>query len=96
MAEEELAAAVHAELAPLLGLSAPPTETVVHRWPYSFPQYNAGHLSQVARLEEAAVRLPGVVLAGAAYRGLGIPACIAQGQEAAAKVTAHLGRIVPG
>jgi oxygen-dependent protoporphyrinogen oxidase len=96
MTDEELGAAVHAELAPLLGLSAPPTRTIVRRWPHSFPQYRVGHLSAVARLEEAAGRLPGVVLAGAAYRGLGIPACIAQGQEAAAKITAHLGVVVPG
>jgi oxygen-dependent protoporphyrinogen oxidase len=96
MADEELVAAVHAELAPLLGLSAPPSETIVRRWPHSFPQYRVGHLSAVAQLEEAVGRLPGVVLAGAAYRGLGIPACIAQGQEAAARVTAHLGVVVPG
>jgi oxygen-dependent protoporphyrinogen oxidase len=96
MTDEELTAAVHAELAPLLGLSAPPTETIVRRWPHSFPQYRVGHLSAVARIEEAAGRLPGVVLAGAAYRGLGIPACIAQGQAAAAKVTADLGVVVPG
>lgn len=96
MADEELAAAVHAELSPVLGLSAPPTETVVHRWPNSFPQYKVGHLLKVARLEETPGRLPGLVLAGAAYRGLGIPACVAQGQEAAAKVTAHLGAVVAG
>ncbi|MBO0713279.1 MAG: protoporphyrinogen oxidase, partial [Acidimicrobiales bacterium] len=88
MTDDELTAAVHAELAPLLGLSAPPTETVVHRWPRSFPQYRAGHLQTLARLEERAGRLPGLVLAGAAYRGLGIPACLAQGQEAAGVVTA--------
>ena len=89
-------ATVEAELAPLLGLSAPPTETVVHRWPRSFPQYRAGHLQTLARLEEATGRLPGVVLAGAAYRGLGIPACVGQGQEAAAAITARLGAVVPG
>lgn len=96
MTDDELVAAVQAELAPVLGLSGPPTETVVHRWPRSFPQYRAGHLQTLARLEEAAGRLPRLVLAGAAYRGLGIPACVAQGQHAAAAVTARLGAVVPG
>jgi protoporphyrinogen/coproporphyrinogen III oxidase len=96
MADEQLVTAVQAELAPVLGLSAPPSEAIVNRWPHSFPQYNAGHLQKVARIEAAADRLPGVALAGAAYRGLGIPACIGQGQEAAAKVAADLGAVVPG
>lgn len=96
MTDDALVGAVHEELAPVLGLSAPPSEARVHRWPASFPQYLIGHLSTVSRIEEAVTRLPGVALAGAAYRGLGIPACIAQGQEAARKVTAGLGALVAG
>jgi oxygen-dependent protoporphyrinogen oxidase len=56
----------------------------VHRWPRSFPQYEPGHLDRVDDIERAlAAAAPHVVLAGAALRGLGVPACIRQGRDAA-------------
>lgn len=80
-------------LSPLRGLSDPDAVTAwrVSRWPQSLPQYRPGHGQLVDRIEaELARELPGVFVTGAAYRGLGIPACIRQGNEAAAKATAHL------
>ena len=35
---------------------------------------------------------PGLAVAGAAYDGVGIPACVATAKSAAAQVTAYLGR----
>ena len=67
-----------------MGLRRTPLETRVSRWPASLPQYPPGHLERVEQVEAAlAERLPGVQLAGAAYRGLGVPACIASGRAAA-------------
>ncbi|WP_419933138.1 protoporphyrinogen oxidase [Candidatus Poriferisodalis sp.] len=80
-------------LAPLRGLREPGAVGAwrVSRWPQSLPQYRPGHGHLVERIEEAlAQEMPGVFVTGAAYRGLGVPACIRQGNEAAAKVTAHL------
>ena len=56
------------------------------RWPEAFPQYAVGHLGRVAGIEAAAARLPALALAGAAYRGVGIPACIASGRRAAGRL----------
>jgi protoporphyrinogen/coproporphyrinogen III oxidase len=79
-----LAARLHDELARALALRRPPVASRVDRWPASFPQYAPGHLARVDRIEAA---LPaGVVVAGAAYRGVGIAACIRQGEAAAARV----------
>lgn len=94
--DAELLSTVLAELSSLPTLrglreSGAVTEWRVSRWPSSLPQYRPGHGQLVDRIEEALAReLPGVFVTGAAYRGLGIPACIRQGNEAAAKVTAHL------
>jgi oxygen-dependent protoporphyrinogen oxidase len=56
----------------------------VTRWVESFPQYRPGHEVNVAQLDSQLLRdAPGVVLAGASYRGIGIPACIADGRRAA-------------
>jgi oxygen-dependent protoporphyrinogen oxidase len=93
----ELRDTVLAELSslpPLRGLSDPSAvaEWRVSRWPQSLPQYRPGHGHLVDRIDEALAReMPGVFVTGAAYRGLGIPACIRQGNEAAAAVVQHLG-----
>lgn len=86
MDDGELASALRAELAEAMGLQEPPTETHVTRWLQAFPQYAVGHLDRVASLEAAVAAVPGLAVAGAAYRGVGIPACINSGRQAAARV----------
>ena len=87
--DDVLARRLHAELAEALGLAAEPRVARVTRWPQAFPQYRPGHLDRVARVEAALARdLPGVTVAGAAHRGVGIAACIAQGRAAARRVGA--------
>jgi oxygen-dependent protoporphyrinogen oxidase len=46
-------------------------------------QYHLGHMQRVARIEALVSRLPGLVLAGNAYHGVGVPDCIRSGNEAA-------------
>ena len=63
-----------------LGLTAAPTAVRISRWPQSFPQYAPGHLDRMDELDRSlALDAPGVGVAGAAVRGLGLPACIRQG-----------------
>ena len=81
-----LAAQVTDELNELLGGTAEPAATLVARWPASFPQYHVNHLVRVEGIESAVRALGGVAVAGAAYRGVGIPACIASGRAAARRV----------
>ena len=75
------------ELGLLLGVEGEPVETVVTRFPRAFPQYRVHHLLRTAGVEAAAGRLGGLAVAGAAYRGVGIPACVASGRAAARAVT---------
>ncbi|MHB1973364.1 MAG: protoporphyrinogen oxidase [Acidimicrobiales bacterium] len=81
-----LVAAVRAELSAILGVTAEPLATVVRRWPSSLPQYVSGHVARVRRIEERAGGLGTVAFAGAAYGGIGIPACIESGERAAASI----------
>jgi oxygen-dependent protoporphyrinogen oxidase len=71
------------ELGALLGVTGQPAEAVVTRFPSAFPQYRVHHLLRTAGIEAALGRLGGLAAAGAAYRGVGIPACIAGGRDAA-------------
>jgi oxygen-dependent protoporphyrinogen oxidase len=83
MDDAALVAAVTGELATLLGLTATPTDSMVTRWVDALPQYRVHHLLRVATVESALQRLGTIGVAGALYRGVGIPACIAGGRKAA-------------
>jgi oxygen-dependent protoporphyrinogen oxidase len=81
-----LVARVTDELAVLLGTDLEPSASLVTRWPEALPQYRVHHLLRVAAVEAAARRIGRLAVAGAAYRGVGIPACIAGGRQAAREV----------
>jgi oxygen-dependent protoporphyrinogen oxidase len=91
LADDELVDQLHRELSAIIGVRRPPVTSLVSRWPDGFPQYQPGHQRRVDRIEAGlAAALPGVVVAGAAYRGLGIAACVRQAEEAATATSARL------
>ena len=71
------------ELGALLGVGGQPLESTIVRWPAALPQYRVHHLLRTAGIDAAVARLGNLAVAGAAYRGVGIPACIASGRAAA-------------
>ncbi len=75
------------ELGLLIGHTEDPLESMVTRWPGALPQYRVHHPMRTAGIEAAVARLGGIAVAGAAYRGVGIPACIASGRAAARAVS---------
>jgi oxygen-dependent protoporphyrinogen oxidase len=89
--DEEIVATAVDELREPLQLRSDPVATRVTRWPQAFPQYRPGHLERVKAIDETMARdAAGIVVAGAAYRGVGIPACIRQGGEAARAALGYL------
>lgn len=71
-----------AEIQMLTGSHEWPTSTRITRWTEAFPQYRPGHPQLVDGIfEDLDAIAPTVRLAGAAYRGLGIPACIDSGRS---------------
>lgn len=91
-APERILEAVRAELADILGVTAPPRLARVYRWVRGWPQHTVGHLERMAAAEAAlAARLPGVTLAGGSYRGHGIGLCIQSGWDAAERALAAAG-----
>ncbi|HEY7272657.1 MAG TPA: protoporphyrinogen oxidase, partial [Actinoplanes sp.] len=82
--DTDLAVQAHAELRELLGAPLPaPEASWVQRWGGALPQYAPGHLDRIAAARAALADRPGIALAGAAYDGVGIPACVASGETAA-------------
>jgi oxygen-dependent protoporphyrinogen oxidase len=93
--DDELVASVVGELSGLAGLRERPVEARVTRWEGAFPQYEVGHLLRVGQVEQSLAALRTVAVAGAALRGVGIPACIGSGRSAARQVLAGLGSGAP-
>lgn len=88
LSDQELVDTARAELRSIMGLQAVPVFYNVARWPNSMAQYTVGHEQRVSRIDELVKTLPGLYLAGNAYRGIGIPDCVRMGQEAATKISA--------
>lgn len=80
--DADLVAVSRYDLKEATGLDAEPVETRVTRWDDGLPQYPVGHHARVARVREHVAKLSGLAVCGAAYDGVGIPACIASAYAA--------------
>jgi oxygen-dependent protoporphyrinogen oxidase len=88
--DQELLQLVCDELRRTLGITTPPILYRIFRWPKAMPQYTLGHLDRLAVIEQRLAAHPGLFVAGNAYRGIGIPDCIASGEAAADKARVFL------
>jgi oxygen-dependent protoporphyrinogen oxidase len=86
----ELAGVLAAELSEATGVLRRPLATSVVRWGGGLPQYAPGHLDRVAAVRAVLPR--GLAVAGAAWDGVGVPACLRSGAAAAQNVIAALSR----
>jgi len=74
------------ELRTIMGITAAPILAKAYRWNKANPQYDLGHGSRITEIEQSLTDLPGLYLAGAAYRGAGLPDCIQSGIIAARSI----------
>ena len=84
--DTDLVGLARSELRDALGITTGPLLTRLRRHPASMPQYQVGHLVRVETLERRIAGLPGLTLAGAGYRGVGIADCVRSGEEAAERL----------
>ncbi|MBP7274596.1 MAG: protoporphyrinogen oxidase [Kiritimatiellae bacterium] len=86
LSESEIDAMVREEIQRILGIRQPPLKTWVWKWPRGNPQFEVGHEARVDGLERRVLQIPGLHLAGAGYRGLGIPDCAKQALRVADRI----------
>ena len=84
--DQEIEAIVSSELSKRLVIDGNPIFSIVARWPDAMPQYHVGHLKLVSQIDAEVARQDGLELAGNAYQGVGIPACVRSGQQAAERL----------
>jgi protoporphyrinogen/coproporphyrinogen III oxidase len=83
--DDELIELALDELRELLGISGAPLFARLFRWTRQSPQYEVNHLQRVAAIERQLGAVPGVFLTGSGFRAIGIPDCIADAREIAAR-----------
>jgi protoporphyrinogen/coproporphyrinogen III oxidase len=91
LSDQEILQLVRQELRQILGINAEPLFTRVFKWAGSMAQYAVGHLEKLQRIERLRGQLPGLTLAGNAYRGIGVPDCVRSGRDAALQALEFLG-----
>tara|TARA_B100000315_G_C14557551_1_gene578909 strand:- start:1295 stop:2146 length:852 start_codon:yes stop_codon:yes gene_type:complete len=77
---------VQGELRDILGIISDPVLSRVYRWENAIPQYLVGHLDRLVKIEERLIQYPGLCVTGSAYRGVGLPDCIHEGELTAKKM----------
>jgi oxygen-dependent protoporphyrinogen oxidase len=93
--DEEIVERSLQALTPLLGISQPPLFTRVYRWERANAQHEVGHLARVTAIERCLDGHPGMFLTGSAYRGVGIPDCVADARATARRVVSWLAAATP-
>lgn len=89
--DESLARVAADDLGFVLRLGrARPVAWRVSRWGGGLPRYSVGHVDRAARITLALEHLPGLTAVGAAFDGVGIPACIARADHAATLISQRL------
>jgi protoporphyrinogen/coproporphyrinogen III oxidase len=81
-----LVAAVEQDLSGVLGLRAGARWSRVFRWPLALPRRDAMREERLMQVRGLAARA-GLLVAGAAFGGAGLPACVRSGREAGAAAT---------
>ena len=84
--DDELVATASHALDRSLGLREAAERTWIYRQEGAIPQYLMGHGGRVQRIEERLARLPGLELAGNAYRGIAVGAIVEDAESVAERV----------
>ncbi|MFO0915443.1 MAG: protoporphyrinogen oxidase [Pirellulales bacterium] len=74
------------ETTELLGASGRPRTVLIQRWPKAMPQYHVGHLARLQRIEERIKGLSNLQLTSNAQRGVGMPQCVRDAEQAAGRI----------
>lgn len=83
LSDDRIIGIVRNELQQILGVRAEPVFARLYKWKSAMAQYGVGHLERLDRMERLRQQLPGLALAGNAYRGIGVPDCVRSGRDAA-------------
>lgn len=85
--DDAVASRVDRDIRRWMDIDDRPLETRVYRWEKAMPVFAVGHDQVMRRIEAGLARLPGLLLTGNGFAGVGIPDCIRRGQRIADMVS---------
>jgi oxygen-dependent protoporphyrinogen oxidase len=88
--DQQLIGGIRRELEAIVGITAAPKYTEIHRWMRGMPQYVLGHQGRLAKVQESLAERPGLYVNGAGLYGIGIPDCIREGTKVGHQVIQDL------
>jgi oxygen-dependent protoporphyrinogen oxidase len=88
--EAELVRLAQAEMAGPLGILGQPVLSRAYRWPGATPQLEVGHFDRVDAIQRRLAEWPGLFLAGAGIRGVGLPDVIGDARGVAEAAASFL------
>lgn len=83
--DDELIDLAREALGEIMPITGAPLFARIYRWTRQSPQYEVGHLHRLAAIDAQLGRTPGLFVTGSGFRAIGIPDCIADGRETAAR-----------
>ncbi|AMO87101.1 Protoporphyrinogen oxidase [Solibacillus isronensis B3W22] len=91
MSDEELTKVALEDIRLSLGVEADPTVINVTKWIDQMPRYDLAHNEALSKvIQQLATDYPNVLLAGCAYFGVGIGACIQNGKKTAEHIISRI------
>ena len=93
--DEELVQTAYEALADVMPMRGAPLFSRLYRWTRQSPQFEVGHLQRVAVIESHLAAIPGLFVTGSGFRAIGIPDCIADAREMAARAAAYVAANAP-
>jgi oxygen-dependent protoporphyrinogen oxidase len=89
--DEELIDTAREELGEILEIAGEPAFAPrIYRWTRGSPQFEVGHLERIAAIEARLASVPGLFVTGSGFRAIGIPDCIQDGRDTAARAAAFV------
>jgi oxygen-dependent protoporphyrinogen oxidase len=92
--DDELIETAREALGETLNISGDPVITRLCRWTRQSPQFEVGHLERVATIDARLASVPGLYVAGSGFRAIGIPDCIQDGRDTAARAAEFVAELV--
>lgn len=87
LSDEELLAAVKADMNDIMRINGEPEMVKMYRWKYGIPQYRIGHRKLLDTIESELKSIGEIYIAGNAYYGIGLNDCVKQSHKVAGLIS---------
>lgn len=85
--DEAIVKLARRDLDKMMEITGEPEFTIVTKLFNSMPQYEVGHIDRIQAIQHyIKTQYPGLVMTGASFEAVGLPDCVAQGQNAALQI----------